>query len=310
MTINRVNFTFLDQKSNRAFKFNIESFSDTRNFNRCSNYGIVFGITRPSSVVYTIIKRFYPGGKKIVAETVKKLETPPISAVTPTAAIRSNNTNKDINSKSPSLESPTPINNNNNIPVSKITPEMESTVNKIPSGLSPGKRGFFNFFQNNNTMLTTPKTQTQLVPPTENFPILTQGYAVRTINLPERLPRDTQANNNNPVINGRRHYEIHRQTCDIPGCNGIVCLQLCSNATARKAIGNPTQGNPSSLGPDKTLHNVSNTNLTNQPVQQQVVMYQDAHTTSATPEHRSGTTKLNTEINFLNTVLQNEDTKD
>lgn len=126
--------------------------------------------------------------------------------------------------------------------------------------------------------------------------------AVRTINK--------QSLDNNPFKKNKfRHNEVQRQECDVTNCNTKDCPKICGNPTARKAVAHITHGQSSPNETDKKTYTVSPTDLDGKNKQQNAVVYDNAHNTSATPEHIIGTTKLNNEPMMKAIIIKYEDKK-
>ena len=133
-----------------------------------------------------------------------------------------------------------------------------------------------------------------------------QTYATYSVNHADpNSPNLKAAAKNNPPT---PHPQVHRERCDELGCNGKICIGLCSIFKDRKAIAHGTHGNPpKELG--KTVVPISNTDFNGKPKNQKMSFYDDAHDVNPTSEHIQGTQQINNDPNIMQKIKQHEDKK-
>lgn len=110
-------------------------------------------------------------------------------------------------------------------------------------------------------------------------------------------------------IKKTRHYEIHRERCDHPGCNGKICIGLCSNFKDRKAVAHGTHGKSLPHETDRVTVPGSQKDFNGDSKPQNYVFYKDAHDANPTPEHIQGTQQINNDPNIMQTIITHEDKK-
>ncbi len=151
---------------------------------------------------------------------------------------------------------------------------------------------------------STPSTQsrgTALNTPLYNrLPhIQIRRYATVSNNAFDHSTTDPQAAVNNPSVpqgkgESTHHPEIRRNTCVLPGCNGITCVSLCSTPKDTKAVGHLTHGYPNTPASQGKVINVdANTDAKGSSEPQNAIMYTTPHTAGSTPENIQGTAFLN-----------------
>ena len=141
--------------------------------------------------------------------------------------------------------------------------------------------------------------------------VLQQPYAIRSVNKADNTPTDPKSFHNNPPIGKKkiRHYEIHRERCDELGCNGKICIGLCSNFKDRKAVAHGTHGKSLPHETDRVTVRGSQKDFNGDPKPQNYVFYKDAHDANPTLEHIQGTQQINNDPNIMQTIITHEDKK-
>ena len=144
---------------------------------------------------------------------------------------------------------------------------------------------------------------------TNSFYLRDHSFAYRSVNEPEKNPKDPQSLKNNPYMkNKKRHFEIQRKLCDKPGCINNSCVGLCGNYKTTDSIGHGTHGQSPATETDKKTISLSSTDFNVQKKQQNAVMYKKPHKPSTpTVEHTKGTQQINSDPNIMNNIDQNED---
>lgn len=180
------------------------------------------------------------------------------------------------------------------------------TFNSTAEKVSSHARGT----QNETTVLTTTKkTETMLSTPVKTN--ISRQYVTYTVNEAVNQTKDLKALQNNPMLKKKngifyRHKEYVRTECIIPECNGITCKNLCDIESRKKAVAHVTHGTPPAETGKKTIP-VSQTDLDGNNKVQNAVIYDKAHDTQITQEHKNGTKQLQTDPNILRIITQNED---
>ena len=169
------------------------------------------------------------------------------------------------------------------------------------------------------TQLTRPilppySSHLRTYPSRSNYPersVLHQPYATRSVNKADNTPPDPKSFHNNPPIGKKkiRHYEIHRERCHHPGCNGKICIGLCSNFKDRKAVAHGTHGKSLPHETDRVTVPGSQKDFNGDPKPQNYVFYKDAPDANPTPEHIQGTQQINNDHNIMQTIITHEDKK-
>lgn len=125
-------------------------------------------------------------------------------------------------------------------------------------------------------------------------------YSTRSVNKPESTSQDKQALYNNPPVGPqkKRHYEIHRVVCNMPGCSGKLCIGLCNNTEVeRKAIAHGIHGTAPAHETDKKTVPISSNDFNGN---------KKPHDSKPTQEHVQGTNQINTDPQIMKIIDQNE----
>jgi hypothetical protein len=166
-----------------------------------------------------------------------------------------------------------------------------------------------NSYRRSTTYLTRPLLLPYIhhKPNPHNYYPLNRPYAIYSINDPDKNSSDPQAAINNPPT---PHPEVHRQRCDQPGCNGLICNGLCGNFKDRKAIAHATHGHPPKEPQKKLIQLSAMSDLKKQPKSQQAVVYENAHGVGTTTQDVQATQILHdNNADMVKRIKKHEDTK-
>jgi len=126
--------------------------------------------------------------------------------------------------------------------------------------------------QSTGTHITIPQTATV---PSRGYATITNNYYNPNDYNPQVADPLAIANNPPMVIQDGlfQHPEIRKNICNLPGCNGIICIGLCGNPIGSKAIGHFTHGYPTIRAGQGTVVNLdANTDAKGLPDPQNAVM--------------------------------------
>ena len=158
-------------------------------------------------------------------------------------------------------------------------------------------------------MLTPNSGRLRTYPSRINYPersVPHQPYATYSFNNQDANSSHPQAPRNNPPT---PHPQVHRERCDELGCNGKICIGLCSNFKDRKAVAHGTHGKSLPHETDRVTVPGSQKDFNGDPKPQNYVFYKDAPDANPTPEHIQGTQQINNDPNIMQTIITHEDKK-